>query len=92
MSQSYTCTCSQCHGRSKFLSLRSIRAHLERDEDDFKTIPAGTESAIFVKSCIELTTKLLSEPHGGTMLPNTAPDAGGTRPDGAGGTLFNVIT
>ena len=72
--------------------MRSIRAHLERDEDDFKTIPAGTESAIFVKSCIELTTKLLSEPHGGTMLPNTAPDAGGTRPDGAGGMLFNVIT
>jgi hypothetical protein len=73
-------------------SKRSILYHLRKDQDFLKTIPLDTESAIFVKSCIDQTVKLLSQLRGGTIMPDKVSDGDRSHPEGSGGAFPNIMT
>ncbi|KAF8273756.1 hypothetical protein EI94DRAFT_1794797 [Lactarius quietus] len=68
-------------------SKHSISNHLRNDQDFLKTIPPDTESAIFMKSRIDQTTRLLSQLHGGTVIPDTVSDDDRSYPEGSGAAL-----
>lgn len=88
MTQKYRCTCSKCDVGSKEVSRRTIEAHLLKDQQFLETLLPGTDTAVFVKSCIDRTCIFLSQVHGGTRILGTALDADGSRPEGSEGVFL----
>jgi hypothetical protein len=71
---------------------RTIEAHLQQDQNYLWSLSSQSESALFVKSCIDRTIQLLSEVKGAPRLLDTAPDAGGSggsHPEGPEGALLS---
>ena len=62
-----------------------IEAHLLKDRQFLESLPSGTDSASFVKSCIDQTTEFLSQLHEGTRVLDTALDGDGSRLEGSEG-------
>ena len=73
---------------SKWISKRTIEAHLLKDRQFLGTLPPGTDSASFVKSCIDRTIEFLSQLHGGTRVLDIALDGAGSRLEGSEGEIL----
>ena len=79
MAQKYRCLCSKCDMGQKVISKHTIEAHLLKENEFLETLLPGTDTALFVKSCIDWMCIFPSQLHGGTKVLNTALDADGSR-------------
>jgi hypothetical protein len=91
MPQTYTCPCSKFQQGSKDITKRTIEAHLHQDQKFLQALPSDTDSAHFVKSCINQTTQLLSKLRGGPRLLGTASDVDGSHPEDPEGVLLSFF-
>ena len=74
---------------SKELSKRTIEAHLKQDQMYLQSIsPTNTDLIQFVQSHIDQMIILLSQIHGGHILPDTAPGVEGSHPESPEGALL----
>jgi len=83
----YNCPCSKCNGGPKKVTKRTIEAHLQQDQLFLQSLSSDTDTAILVQSCIDQTMQLISQLHGAPILPDTAPVAGRSYPEGPEGAL-----
>ena len=88
MATKYKCPCSKCDVGSRSISQRTIEAHLLKDQMFLGCLQPGTDSALFVKSCIDRTIQFLSQLNGGTSVLDPAPGADGSRPEGSEGVFL----
>ncbi|KAH8978361.1 hypothetical protein EDB86DRAFT_3090785 [Lactarius hatsudake] len=58
---------------------RTIESHLRQDQGFLQSLSSNTESAAFVRSCIDQTIQLISQLEGGISRPDTVPDFVGSR-------------
>jgi hypothetical protein len=92
MSQRYICQCSKCQGGSKGITKRTIEVHLQQDRHFLQSLPSDADSALFVKSCINQTTQLLSQLHRGPRWLDTVSDVEGSHPEDSEGVFLSFLT
>jgi hypothetical protein len=85
----HICLCSKCYGRSKRVTKRTIEAHLQQDQLFLQSLSSDTESAHFMRSCINETIQLLSQLHADSRPLDTVSDSDSSHPEGPKGVLHS---
>ena len=94
-SAKYKCLCSTCRGVSKPITSRTIKTHLEDDQDLFKSISGDPDFAISVRSHIITTSNLLAQLRGSHGAHDTQPGASSSHPgrsEGAFSSVFSITS
>lgn len=77
MAKTYRCMCSTCYDTAKYITKRTVEAHILRDRERLRSASAtNTDLIDFLDLRIQETLGVLSGTRGGSRIPDTASDLG----------------